>query len=695
MDGPILTPTFPCSIIGKENNEIEIMVHDGSPENKKERSSCQEMHHTKMPPLGSGSGDNTPHIADGGDNNLEVYQPPMHHHEQNTSKTDVHDYCPLDREYKIKTTTVGIRRPVGLQPSSLDPTMSRPALYFGPLSEESSMIDLNDNNEETDILQNLPKIHEHNIPIISAPQLRIRPIHTTSTNNSMMKKIETEEKKMPSPLARRGAAEIQYVQTQLKAEARQRRKQERHNEDRKMRVGEAAANNSSDVNHLLVFNDINDIDFSDGYILNMMDKFKLVDTSKRQHNGHTKKLRDFASSPPMILKKTFNRSVSDVLKDSGLEEDGNLLFYPSGEQIQYEDAILDDDESVDEPESPGNHSTTGGGDNSDLDNDENGVEAASPKIQLPGSSTVDEELSPSLIGAACVWQFGSCFTVDLPSDESAVPNQASKKITLQPKMKEAPDVTPPKEFKPIGEGVSKSKSAHDIIKLLSDVEAGDDQGKSDRQATADARADNALSDEDKRNSNFRTPDKFGMLSASESFRQLTLGGEVNRFRVGSEDRPSPQGMGAFVFSSPEVGFNRKALIGTTPLSTTQKEPLSDSNFTTPDSENRRARKQSWEVMPKLPELSMLPVERGGTTNILKEAKETYFSEYNYTTPDNSRSFCRMPKLPEMPLISSNKVVEPQGKASKALLDAASVEKEEESPSYVIGHSTTIISKTLF
>lgn len=126
---------------------------------------------------------------------------------------------------------------------------------------------------------------------------------------------------MPSPLARRGAAERAYLQGQLKAEALRRRKQAQHNERRKLRLRDNAT--------IFPADGIKDEDISNKDILNMVEKFKFgLGLSKKKNSRQD--LREFASSPPPILKATFKRSVSAVLADSGIHEDSNLLFFPDG-----------------------------------------------------------------------------------------------------------------------------------------------------------------------------------------------------------------------------------------------------------------------------------------------------------------------------------------------------------------------------
>lgn len=93
------------------------------------------------------------------------------------------------------------------------------------------------------------------------PFLRLRPVAPVTTPP------------LPSPLARRGAAERAYLQGQLWAEARRRRTQEQHD----------------------------------------------------------------PNVPAVLLKKKFECSVSAVLADSGIDEDGSLLFFPDGVPLLDED----------------------------------------------------------------------------------------------------------------------------------------------------------------------------------------------------------------------------------------------------------------------------------------------------------------------------------------------------------------------
>ena len=176
------------------------------------------------------------------------------------------------------------------------------------------------------------------------PQLRIRPI-------TLMKKP-----KMPSPLARRGAAERAYLQGQMWAESLRRRKQEQHNAERKLRE------NANDIMMPIIKDDLNNDNVpSDEQIQTMIENFSagfaglgdhpedvnwnhLHNTMPPEKKNNPEKSMSLASSPPTILKKSFKRSVSAVLADSGIAEDGNLLFFPSGVPLLDEEGEFDEEE---------------------------------------------------------------------------------------------------------------------------------------------------------------------------------------------------------------------------------------------------------------------------------------------------------------------------------------------------------------
>ncbi|KAL3807953.1 hypothetical protein ACHAXA_006173 [Cyclostephanos tholiformis] len=200
---------------------------------------------------------------------------------------------------------------------------------------------------------------------------------------------------MPSPLARRGAAERAYLQGQLRAESLRRRKQEQHNADRKLR--------EHDNDIMMPIDDPNgDSDSKDGQIQVMVEK----------RNDDPLSL---ATSPPTILHK-FKRSVSAVLADSGIAEDGNLLFFPSGVPL------LDEEDEI----APNDvHSLEG-------DHDGNGVVGGDARymyyVESRSLESSTDDNSPSLLAADVILQLGAC------DDELVMTNPPLKKVTLRPKM---------------------------------------------------------------------------------------------------------------------------------------------------------------------------------------------------------------------------------------------------------------------
>jgi len=483
--------------------------------------------------------------------------------------------------------------------------MSKPGLYFGPPTEEESSNSAY-TEEDTNVLSNLStRMPSIPAPLVSAPQLRIRPIHHIRKDS---------EKKMPSPLARRGAAERDYLQGQIKAELRERRKQRQHNEDRKMR----GSISPRDIEGLKD----KDITSSDADVQSIANKFKLKGrvnylpkkTNKDSRGGFG------AASPPSLLKKTFKRSVSAVLEDSGIAEDGNLLFYPSGEQIQYEEQKTTNTlhETVEEVESPGS--------------DDGGNNLVSESPMISPSSSSDEELSPSLIGADMIWQLGE-FNVIL--DEASTTNQVSKKITLQPKMK----------YKTPEDNV-----ANCTTEPTQEFKSTEDNNEPPKMVTIQTQNDSAkdtelIAEEDKQTPlKYESPAKVNIMQASESFRMLSLNDDelLTRQRLGSVDRPRLSSS-PFEFSSPD--------------------------FKTPDnSENTRTRKSSFGIMPKLPELGMPNMvidmndykkeedeEKTGSTTFENIVKEP-LTEAAYKTPDNSSKKSVYRKsladhIPQMPIMN--------------------------------------------
>jgi hypothetical protein len=234
-----------------------------------------------------------------------------------------------------------------------------------------------------------------------APRLHIRPI-------TLIKKPN-----MPSPLARRGAAERAYLQGQLRAESLRRRKQEQHNAERKLRE------HTRDV--MMPIDDLNGKnDSTDGRIRAMIGHNNTLPIKKKKSNPRDS--QSLATSPPTILHRSFKRSVSavlaDSLADSGVAENGNLLFFPSGVPLLDEEDEIDphDVESQD-------------GDNCINDlvvGNARFTDNVEIKLALDESFTDDD--SPPQASTDVILQFGAC------DDEVVMTNPLMKKVTLRPKM---------------------------------------------------------------------------------------------------------------------------------------------------------------------------------------------------------------------------------------------------------------------
>jgi hypothetical protein len=179
---------------------------------------------------------------------------------------------------------------------------------------------------------------------------------------------------------------------------------------------------------------------------------------------------------------------------------------------------------------------------------------------------------------------------------------------------------------------------------------------------------------------FASRDNFSrdILSASESFQQLSFENEDNRAwgalnRSDSMGRARSSSISAadgnkvpppFTFSSPEPGRNRHIFssVPVDPSSSQQhpngldfllKEPMSDSNYCTPDnSESKRFnRKIPTERLPRLPELGMpdvlhdsneetrlrsntaMSVEEGVEDDQFEIVLNEHMSEINFYTPE--------------------------------------------------------------
>ena len=266
------------------------------------------------PPLLPNRNDNISRLARGSLEGRPMQQKNEERRRERSMAASAHDLPPkLSFHHVPHANAEESRRPLTLRPSSQDPRTSflnPPALRFGhhqaPGSgQERSFPSLElALDEGTDVLQNLPSAATSRQVF---PQLRIRPI------------ASNKELKMSSPLVRRGAAERAYLQRQLKAEALRRRKQEEHNDQRKLRWNA----NTTPVDG---FKDDNK---SDGDILSMIEKFMFgfegigggQNKVKPLPKNSRQDLNDFAASPA---------AVSVVLTNSGIDDDSNSLFFTDG-----------------------------------------------------------------------------------------------------------------------------------------------------------------------------------------------------------------------------------------------------------------------------------------------------------------------------------------------------------------------------
>ena len=227
---------------------------------------------------------------------------------------------------------------------------------------------------------------------------------------------------LASSLLRRGAEEQAYLQGQLKAEANQRRRQQLHNEERKLRQN---------------FKTEEEEGACDDEVQSMIDKFNFGfggmegkpkdrnETNNPNPKG-SKTFRDFAGSPPAILKKTFRRSVSAVLADSGKnDEDNFVLCFPNGAPF------LDDEQALEDGSNSGQSELVG---QPSFDETcslstffEFDAEDFSPRHSLIDSGNSSPSTSPQ---QATVEDDGQ----ELTAPELSLPNKANKKVMLRPKM---------------------------------------------------------------------------------------------------------------------------------------------------------------------------------------------------------------------------------------------------------------------
>ncbi|KAL7443886.1 hypothetical protein ACHAXM_009543 [Skeletonema potamos] len=257
---------------------------------------------------------------------------------------------------------------------------------------------------------------DHEVPFPTyIPKLRIRRISS-----------DMDLKLMPSPLARRGGNEMKYLQKQLKAEAFIRRKQQQHNEERNKRRG-----------------DKNDDDFD---ALEDEDTFANAPFHWRRRSRTNNTIMDLAASPPIILKNSFKRTVSETLKDSGIPEDANLLFTPMGKPL-IDDADVATDKNHEENTILGKEGESSHEKEEIFTMDGNGIRISQDEFLVTeeggfgGGMTLplndedvedDLELSPSLMPSGIHYELADSPPHELRSNS---PTNAYKKITLRPKMK--------------------------------------------------------------------------------------------------------------------------------------------------------------------------------------------------------------------------------------------------------------------
>ena len=333
------------------------------------------------------------------------------------------------------------------------------------------------------------------------PQLRIRPI-------TLMKKP-----KMPSPLARRGAAERAYLQGQMRAESLRRRKQEQHNAERKL------MENANDIMMPINKDDLNNENVpSDGQIQTMIENFNAgfaglghhpedVDRNHHHSTFPPKKKNNplyqmsLASSPPAILKNSFTRSVSAVLADSGIAENGNLLFFPSGVPLLDEEDEIDID--GDSPDSAHGRHGLAGRDGSSAD-----IVKAGPAFEESSST---DDYSPSLVAADIILQL---------EGELFMTNPMTKKVTLRPKMA------------PNNNDTMNGPQLTSIDNCISEGNSLGNQSESTCQVSPCIGCNTNTSHEDDRTFPFASGVEFHSVG-SESFNHLSFANEIGKLRAES------------------------------------------------------------------------------------------------------------------------------------------------------------------
>ncbi len=484
------------------------------------------------------------------------------------------------------------------------------------------------------------------------PKLRIRRVSS-----------EKDLKIMPSPLARRGGKEMEYLQKQLKAEAFIRRKQQLHNEERNRR--RESKNDDADPSE---------------------DEDTFAYAPKNFRRGRLNNtIMDLAGSPPAILKKySFKRTVSETLKDSGIPEDANLLFTPMGKpliddehvgthtnqedhehtSLETEGETSSETEEVfvmDEDASLCSSNRTGSRRNSIKDD-----HILDEELGVGGSTLNDDEdqkddveLSSSLLSAGSL---GDSFRNGTKSDS---PPNAYKKITLRPKMKvrtDSSDFTPP-----LGTHTHKPSDLEILTNgpILKDDEA----------VTVDPLPVGKGKYASPQKSRFsRTSAQRFMLAGSESFDALTFEDRVSinndamysRARLNTADSDYSDRLGASPsfsesnYATPDNSFSNRQSV----RSSKQKSRYAARRFMMAGSESFDALSlEDREAINNDAISNRTGVNTADSGSFDRLGVSPSFSESNYATPDNSfsnRQSVRASKLfsknqyqgPELPLTTS-------------------------------------------
>lgn len=486
--------------------------------------------------------------------------------------------------------------------------------------------DTNDGNIDTAAPAEAEGSITHDVPFPTyIPKLRIRRVSS-----------DMDLKLMPSPLARRGGKEMEYLQKQLKAEALVRRRQQLHNEERSRR---RSAQNDDDV------------DSSEDE-----DKFSYApDNFNCRHGRPNNTLMDLAGSPPAILKKySLRRTVSETLQDSGIPEDANLLFTPMGKPLIDDDDVAKEKNQKEHEHTDHWNKVESSSDTEDvfvLDEDSQDGHTHTEESGWVGGSTGyltddddedDVELSPSLPQSGTQLQFGDILA-DMKSDS---PPNAYKKITLRPKMKvrtESCDFPPP-------------LGTHNMYEP-SDVEVSTNEPilKDDKAARVDPSFVGR--------GRYASPQKsrFGRLAmqrytmaASESFdalihedKEAINNDEMCRTRLNTADSDSFDRFGSSPsfsesnYTTPDNSFSNRQSVRASKLFSKNQgpelplttSPFPEQNYHTPGSSQPRRHRERMGVPSQLPMAPFLGATIEEENAAFMHAEAT--PEPNFATPQNA------------------------------------------------------------